>query len=225
MKISINSHSSIQVNDMFFDPFQIDEKPVKIYDSTLGKILSETKNLTTEGKAKYVFLTHTHYDHLSPEDLSKIVDEGTVFIAPPDAKQTLDEQFPENEKFLIRPNEAMELDGILVSTFPSYNLNKNFHKKESGWVGFKVTTKDGTFAVVGDTDLTLELKNLSCDILFVPIGGTYTMTASEAAEAANIINPKIVIPMHYNSLVGNKKDEKEFLEKLDKDIKPVILID
>ncbi len=225
MKISINSHSSIQADDLFFDPYNIDDKPLKVYD-TKSKIFETCNGILSDKKvAKYVLITHSHFDHLSIEDINKVIDENTVIIATPDAKTALETNFKDNNKFFIRPNEAMELDGITISTFCSYNKNKDFHKKENGWVGYKVTTKDETFAVLGDTDFTDELKDLSCDILFIPIGGTYTMTASEAAEATNIIKPDIVVPSHYNSLVGSKKDEEEFLSKLDKNITPIILID
>ena len=38
------------------------------------------------------------------------------------------------------------------------------------------------------------------------------------------IKPNIVIPVHYNSIVGSKKDEQVFISKLNKDIKYQILI-
>ena len=72
MKISINAHSSIQVDNMYFDPFMIDSK-IK--------------------PAKYVFITHTHYDHLSPEDIAKVIDKNTTIIATPDAKDQLEPLF------------------------------------------------------------------------------------------------------------------------------------
>lgn len=225
MKISINAHSSIQVDDMFFDPYKIDEKPCKVFDTESQKFLDESRVLIDGKKAKYVFLTHTHYDHLSNDDLLKIVDENTVIVGTPDAKNKLEKIVPTCRKFFVRPNEAMELDGITVSVLFAYNKRKIFHPKKNSWVGYKITKNGESFAVLGDTDFVPELNELSCDILFVPIGGTYTMNAKEAAEAANKIMPKIVVPTHYNLIVGNKKDEQKFVELLDKKIKPVILID
>ncbi len=225
MQISINSHSSIWVDDMVFDPYNISGNECKIFDTKKEKLLDEKVKIDGSKKAKYVLLTHTHYDHLSIEDLSKIIDNDTVIIATPDAKTELEKNFKNNDKFFIRPNEAMELDGITISTISSYNLNKDFHKKEFGWVGYKVTKNDETFAVVGDTDATPELENLTCDILFVPIGGTYTMTAEEASNVTNKINPKIAIPTHYGSIVGSKSDAEIFVKNLNKNITPVVLID
>ena len=195
ININVNSHSSIQFNDMFFDPY-------------------ETSNV--KKKAKYIFLTHTHYDHLSEKDIDNVITPKTIIIATPDAKDPLSKY--DNEKLFVEVNQKYELDNFSFETLPSYNINKNFHKKENGWVGYKVYFNGITFAVLGDTDKTPELENLKCDILFVPIGGTYTMDKYEATQLTNLIKPNLVIPVHYGSIVGEKKDAVDFVSKLDEQI-------
>ena len=37
----------------------------------------------------------------------------------------------------------------------------------------------------------------SCDALLLPVGGTYTLDAQEARQAAEAIGPRVIIPMHY----------------------------
>jgi len=49
-------------------------------------------------------------------------------------------------------------------------------------------------------------------VALLPVGGRFTMSAEEAVEAAKIIKPDIVIPMHYGSIVGSEEDSKEFKE-------------
>ena len=115
ININVNSHSSIQFNNMFFDPY-------------------ETSNVTK--KAKYIFLTHTHYDHLSEKDIDNIITPETVIISTMDSKENLAKY--NNKKLFIEPNKKYELDNFSFETIPSYNINKNFHKKENGWVGYKV---------------------------------------------------------------------------------------
>jgi L-ascorbate metabolism protein UlaG (beta-lactamase superfamily) len=79
----------------------------------------------------------------------------------------------------------------------------------------------------GDTDFILEmksLKDLNLDIAMLPIGGTYTMEAREAAQAANAICAKITIPMHYRRLLGkNHPEAEEKFRSLVKNSKVVIL--
>lgn len=202
MKIKINCHSSICVNgEIYFDPFKLPEN---------------------SPKAKIIFVTHTHYDHLSLEDINKIADENTTIVATRDA--TALEQVHCKQLIFVSPNEKLTVSGLAVSTFPAYNKDKPFHKKEFDWVGYKLTIAGETLIVVGDSDATDELKKQKCDILMIPIGGTYTMDTVEASEVTNIIKPKTVIPTHYGEIVGKKSDAKAFKKLVDTSINVQILI-
>ena len=69
----------------------------------------------------------------------------------------------------------------------------------------------------GDTDKILEMQKLTGHqekdfVALLPIGGRFTMTAEEAAEAAALIKPTIAVPMHYGSIIGTDEDAKEFVE-------------
>ena len=192
--VNVNYHSSIQIYDYFFDPLK-------------------TENLNRT--AKVIFLTHTHYDHLDLPSLEAVCDPNTTFVAPKDAKKVLEKNFPDNRKIYVSPFDRIQLEQVSVEVLPAYNLNKQFHKREYDWVGYKLDMGGTTFAVVGDTDATPELEKLVCDVLFVPIGGTFTMNATEAAGLVNKVMPKVVVPVHYNAIVGNKKDEKTFLSLID----------
>ena len=203
MNININTHSSIQVEDMAFDPYQINESTFK---------------------AKYIFVTHTHFDHLDIPSIKNIIKPDSIIIASFDAKEQLESNF-KNEIYFVKPTDTLKIDNIEIEVLPAYNTNKNFHKKENNWVGFKVTKNNQTIAVLGDTDATPELEQLkNIDVLFVPIGGTYTMNAKEAASLANTIKPNLVIPVHYGSVVGTKEDEKVFISNLNKDINYQIML-
>ncbi len=200
--IKINTHSSIQIDDIYFDPYGI---------------------IKNKNDAKYIFITHTHYDHLSVESIKRLTNDNTIFIATKDAKQTLETNF-ENKIIYVKPHEELFLGDLQVEVLPAYNLGKDFHKKKNGWVGYKITKDGTTYAVLGDTDNIPELQTLTCDVLFVPIGGTYTMDPTEAAALANAITPNLVIPTHYGTIVGSKQNEKEFLKLLNKNVKHKILI-
>lgn len=201
--INVNNHSSIQINDIFIDPYGITE---------------------TSKKARYIFITHTHYDHLSLEDIKKIISKETIFVAPKDAQKTLEENFPNHKKFYVEPNQELKFDNFEVKVIPAYNINKNFHKKEFGWVGYIFKIESITYTILGDTDEIPEHETLKTNVLFVPIGGTYTMNAEEAALLVNKIKPDLAVPVHYNAIVGSKEDEEIFLENLDKNIKYQIFL-
>ncbi|RMG00527.1 MAG: MBL fold metallo-hydrolase, partial [Nitrospirae bacterium] len=61
------------------------------------------------------------------------------------------------------------------------------------------------------------------DVALLPVSGTYVMTAGEAVQAALDIKPKVAIPMHYGSIVGDERDAGQFEAELEGKVKVVIL--
>jgi L-ascorbate metabolism protein UlaG (beta-lactamase superfamily) len=121
--------------------------------------------------------------------------------------------FEFKEKIGLSPNEEKTIRGIKIKAIPAYNLDKinpgtkkPFHPKEDKKVGFVIKLNDVTIYHTGDTDLIPDMSDLRPDIALVPVSGTYVMTAQEAANAIEKIKPKIVIPMHYGTIVGSEKD-------------------
>ena len=204
--IKILCHSCIRIEDkyvIYFDPFKVN----KNYND-----------------ADIIFITHSHYDHYSKEDINKIRKKDTIFIAPIDLLNTLlNNDIIKENIITVVPNEKYTVSGINFKTIPAYNTNKQFHPKENNWVGYLIKLNNITYYIAGDTDITKENKKIKCDIAFVPVGGTYTMDYKEAADLINIIKPQIAIPTHYGSIVGNINDGLNFSKLLNNDIKYKIL--
>ena len=203
MEISINYQSSIKIKTnktIYFDPFKIEK---------------------TTNDADYIFITHSHYDHLEKESIDKIINEHTTIIIPESIKDELSEY---NNIIKVMPNNSYSLEDISFNTIPSYNTNKQFHPKSNNWVGYILNIEDKKVLVSGDTDITEELLNVKCDIAFIPIGGTYTMTPEEGAKLINQIKPQKVIPTHYGCIVGKKEDGETFKRLLDENIECELLL-
>jgi L-ascorbate metabolism protein UlaG (beta-lactamase superfamily) len=156
--------------------------------------------------ADLIFITHSHYDHCSPQDIEKIAKNSTIIVAPKDAAKSI-----KGNVVPVVPGQSYDVAGLKVQTIPSYNLNKHFHPKQNNWVGYHVTLSTGQRIYhSGDTDATPEMRKVVCDIAFLPCGGKYTMDGKEAAAAANIFLPTAVIPMHWGDIVGSQSDAEEF---------------
>ena len=192
----------MQVEDIHWlghDSFRIEDQGKQIY-------IDPWKLPAKAIKADYVFVTHSHYDHFSKEDINKIKTDSTKIIGPGDVANEV-----KKNAVSIGPNQEIIIDQLKIKAIPAYNIGKKFHPRENNWVGFIITFSDGISVYhAGDTDFIPEMKSLKVDIALLPVSGTYVMTADEAIEAANSFQPKIAIPMHYGEIVGSAKDAEKF---------------
>lgn len=156
-------------------------------------------------KADIILITHEHYDHCSPEDVAKIQKADTVIVTIPAAAKKL-----KGEVKTVKPGDKITVKGIEIEMVPAYNIDKPFHPREAGHVGFIVTLGGKRIYHAGDTDFIPEMKGLKTDIALLPVSGIYVMTADEAAKAADAIKPEIAIPMHYGEIAGSEKDAERF---------------
>ena len=175
--------------------------------------------------ADMIFITHDHYDHYSEEDIDKVRKNNTIFIVPENLLNKLIKKGINDENIItLDPGDAENIDGIKVEAIHSYNIDKPFHPKENNWLGYVIEIDGVRYYIAGDTDITEENKKIKCDVAFVPVGGTYTMNFSEAAQLINIIKPKIAVPIHYGSVVGTKQDATDFIKLLYPTTKGIILM-
>lgn len=192
-KITVIEHSAIRIKadkTFYFDPFHISGEP---------------------RDADVIFITHDHYDHFSPEDIDKVANDGTVFVAPASmAKSFAKQGIADSRVTYLEPGGSAEVLGYAVEAVAAYNILKPFHPKGKSWLGYVVTIDGTRVYVCGDTANTPEAQAVKCDIACVPIGGTYTMNPKSAAELIKAMKPRIAIPTHYGSIVGSPKDADEF---------------
>lgn len=196
-KVIVNEQSSIRVdaeNKLYFDPFNLPDEPQN---------------------ADIVLITHEHYDHFSPKDILKASNEKTIFIVPQSMKHTFCKKcdVPMQRVYPMIGGQTAIIAGVPIQAIAAYNINKPFHPRSNGWLGYVTEVEGSKLYVCGDTDDTPEARAVKCDIVCVPIGGTYTMDAREAASFVNSIRPRIAVPVHYGAVVGKPSDADTF-EKL-----------
>lgn len=161
-------------------------------------------NILKQPPADIILITHQHYDHCSAEDIKKIRSKNTVVVAPGDCASAL------GDIIEASPGKKLEIKGVKIKAVAAYNLNKQFHQKSKGWVGYIIDTAAGKIYHAGDTDQIPEMDDIEADIVLLPVGGTYTMDAKEAHRSALKIRPRLAIPMHYGEVAGSRRDAEEF---------------
>lgn len=169
--------------------------------------------------ADIILITHSHYDHCSFPDLKKIVKEGTKILITADCQSKIMKFDVPIKIELIEAEQEIELGDVKIFALPAYNVDKHFHTKEEGWVGYVIKMEDVVIYHSGDTDVIPEMQKLTGYkqpgkefIALLPVGGRFTMNPEEAASAAKLIKPTLAIPMHWGSIIGSEADAKEFVE-------------
>lgn len=156
--------------------------------------------------ADLILVSHDHYDHCSDEDIARIRKEGTRVMANPGAADKITPPVT-----VLRAGEKTKVGDIEIVAVPAYNIGKQFHPKAQGHIGFRIMLEGEWLYFAGDTDHIPEMQGLTCDVALLPVSGTYTMTAEEAAQAAETIKPSVAIPMHYGAgVAGTAKDAQRF---------------
>ncbi|MCD6236350.1 MAG: MBL fold metallo-hydrolase [Thermoplasmata archaeon] len=131
---------------------------------------------TPSVKGDIILVSHDHYDHNSTKTVEK---EGST---------------------IVRGLGKRKIKNVEIEGIPSYHDEVKGKKRGENTI-FKFTVDGIKFCHLGDLghvpDDELVNKIGDVDVLFIPVGGTFTLDANGAWITANKINPRIVIPMHY----------------------------
>ncbi len=189
---------SVKIQWIHHASFRIDSGQAVVYIDP-WKLESAPKD------ADIVFVSHSHHDHCSPEDIEKVSNADTTLIAPAETIENL------HAANAVSPGERLTIDGATIEAVAAYNVGKNFHPPGNHWCGAVFTLNDKRIYYAGDTDLIPEMKNLQdVDVALLPIGGTYTLNATEAADACKAIGCPVAIGYHWGDIVGGLEDAQAF---------------
>ena len=206
MKITYYGHSVFLLDDgttkLIIDPF--------LEGNPLAPVKPDAVNV------QYIVVTHGHGDHLGDAiPIAKrcgatiiAVNELADYVASKGAKAHNmhiggGHDFPFGRvKFTIAHHGSAAPDGVYAGN-PA---------------GVLVTMGGKTVYHTGDTGLFYDMKLIGeinpVDIMLLPIGDNFTMGIDDAVKAVELVRPKFVIPMHYNTFPVIQADPQKFVREV-----------
>ncbi|SMC76311.1 metal-dependent hydrolase [Sporomusa malonica] len=184
---------------LLFDPF------------FTGNPVNTTK--ATEVECSYILVSHGHGDHLGDTvDIAKRT--GATVIATAELAALVGQQ--------DCANISMHLGGKRAFDFGYVRITPAFHGAGipgGHAAGFIVNFFGKTIYFAGDTalfgDMALLGRLEKIDYALLPIGDNYTMGPDDAVEAVKLLNPRAVVPMHYNTWPLIAQSPEDFKEKVE----------
>lgn len=177
-----------------------------------GNPLATTK--VEEIQCQYILVSHGHEDHWGDALQIAKRDNATVISTAEIAKVCAEHGVSAH---------AMHIGGKRKFDFGVVRITPAFHGSGTPGghaCGFIVNFFGKTIYHTGDTGIFGDMELLGrlekIDVALLPIGDNFTMGPSDAAEAANLIKPALVIPMHYNTWPVIAQDPAPFKQDVEK---------
>ena len=106
---------------------------------------------------------------------------------------------------VVRGPGEYEISDVLITGVPSYHDAKRGAERGRNTI-YIIHMDDLVICHLGDLGHILQEEQLEevadADILLVPISGSNTLSAAQAAEVISQVEPHVVIPMHYRPSTG-----------------------
>jgi L-ascorbate metabolism protein UlaG (beta-lactamase superfamily) len=167
----------------------------------------------------FILITHGHFDHVG--DAVEIAKRtGALVISNFEISQWMEKQG-------VQKVHGQHIGGGHAHPFGYLKLTPALHgsglpdgTNGGNPVGFLITTQDGKkIYISGDTGLFSDMQLIGrqgIDLLFLPIGDNFTMGPEDAYQAVEMIKPKHVVPVHYNTWELIAQDAGKWAERVAK---------
>jgi L-ascorbate metabolism protein UlaG (beta-lactamase superfamily) len=176
-----------------------------------------------EDMADILLITQEHDGHCHPDSIRKVRKPDATTLIP----ESVSLEFRGDARRVTAGDSLvgeLSIKGVGIEVVPAY-VGEKIPDAAEGGVGYIIEVGGIRIYHTGDTGITSGMSGLSVDVALIPIGGASPMDYEKAAEAAVLISPKVVIPMHYNLESEDANPEKfaELVRSKTPDIDVMIL--
>lgn len=209
MNITYYGHATVGFEidgvNVLIDPFLTSNPHTDVDPSTL--------------RPDYLLLTHAHFDHIEDVELIAKASDATIVATHELAT------YYEKKGFSVH---GMNIGGGHAFPFGRVTMTQAFHSSSFDMgdtpvymgmpAGFIIETNELTVYHAGDTSLFSDMKmygeRFEIDVAFLPIGDNFTMGPTDALDAAQWLQAKRVVPIHFDTFPPIKQDAQAFCDQL-----------
>jgi len=189
-----------------------------------GNPLASTTAVVLE--PDYILVTHGHGDHLG--DTLEIARRcGSVVICNSEIRDWLNHKGVKTHGQNIGGGFEHPF-GYLKMTFAIHGSTLPEGSDGGNPGGFLLTTREQKKVyIAGDTGLFGDMRLIGeegIDLALLPIGGNYTMGPEDALRAVKLINPAVVIPIHYNTFPVIRQDPLAWAQRVSTDTSSTVKV-
>ncbi len=199
-------HASFELNldgtIIYLDPW-FDQKPRQME----RLVPSFVKNVDDIKKADFILVSHEHFDHCDPYDVTRMVQRTFATVIGPDETLASFTEIPPRRKMPVQQGDSFVLHGVEINVTPAR------HPQSVDPVGYVIQKNGKSVYFAGDTYEFYEMNNIDVDVALLPIGGTFTMDTYSAVGAVKRMRANYVIPMHFNTFERIKVNPEEFSKR------------
>jgi len=201
-KITFIGHAAVEIQSggfsVLIDPF-ISQNPL-------------AKHKPEDFRPDAILLTHGHFDHVGDAvEIAKRANCPIIAIFEL-ASHCESQGAPGPIGMNVGGKKEFEFGTVqLVQAFHSSSMEGKYLGEPCGIV---FTTKEGKRVYhAGDTALFGDMALIGkqgIDLAVLPIGSHFTMDPEDAVQAVELLKPKLVIPIHYNTFPPIEQDPSAF---------------
>jgi len=207
IKLTYHGHSVFEIkteeHSLIIDPFFNGNSHVKIKPSDV--------------KADYIILTHAHGDHLG-DTLEIAKNNDATVIAVNELANYVSEKGCKAHNMHIGGGHNFPF-GRVKFTIAHHGSSSPDGRYMGEPAGVVISINGKNIYHAGDTGLFLDMKLIGeinpIDAALLPIGDNFTMGIDDAVKAVEFLNPKLAVPMHYNTFGVIEADPQEFKRKVE----------
>jgi len=158
-------------------------------------------------KADLILISHWHPGHGSIDTINHITKDDTRIIGTREAAA----EFYGCEAMEI--GQEKDIGWLKLKAVPAYTPRRPEHNERGNILGFVLEVEGRKIYNASDTEMIPEMAAIGAvDIAILPVGGTDTMSATEAVRVVELLKPKVAIPSHWGKKEGTIDDAELFRE-------------